>query len=365
MKKLIGKMMNSQDFEQLVEDGQEFIKNLADSERVLLLHHSDIDGYSSAALFIIGLKKLNINNVDAIDMDVGQIEPFLETEKAREYDKIIIVDIDIPQLKGRLNGFDAKLLILDHHIPRKNLNGKNIIYINPRFKDEEIYQPASYVSYKFLSGITDMKEHEWLAVLGTAGDYAYEDCRDLMDKWTDAREKDDVPKTEFWRVGNILYSAILLADLDYKESMKPSDILKLLVEARGLDDIKSDYRLKEADRKFGEIYEATEKEFWKNSEEFGDIIISTIRPSIKKVGGPLITRVSTEHKDKIIFLLEKRGDIFKIHARYQLGTIHLGKLMEKFGIGGGHRHAAGGSIKITELKPFKERLIKELSSLRK
>jgi len=360
---ILGRIRKSPDYNEVVKKGIDFIHRMKKSDNVLIIHHTDIDGYSSAALFLKGLERMGYDNIETLDMDVENLEILSKGSKIQKFDKIIIVDIDVPHLKKPLNKLKSEILIIDHHIPRANMNGKNVVYINPRFEDEELYRPASYVCYKFLSKIIDMKDFEWIAVLGTVGDYAYKDCKDLLNEWIEAEDKDDLPKTDFWKAGNMLYSAIILTKM--KDSkLKASEILDILANAEGIKDIKSDFKIKKADKEFERIFNRIKEEFWKNAETFDDIIVSTIRPVVKKIGSPLVTQISSENKDKIIFLLEKRGDKFKISARCQSGWIHLGKLMEKCCGGGGHRHAAGGMIPISGLDDFKKKIVKEIDSLR-
>jgi len=272
---------------------------------------------------------------------------------------MIVVDIDAPMLKPEFERIGAKTMIIDHHMIRTDLNSKQITYINPRFIDEEIYQPASYIVYKLLSSFTKISGREWLAVLGTVGDFGFEDCRDILGKYMDVKSKDEVTKTKFWAVGRMLYGVIIAVSVE-SSGVTPKGILEILSGAKDIDGLAEDKTLVAANEMFEKEYERCKAEFWKNAETRGGVIIGTIGSPLRRLGSALATDISIEQLDKIIMLLEKRGENFKAHARCQSGRVHLGKLMEKCCHGGGHRHAAGGSIEMNEVASFKARIFREL-----
>jgi single-stranded DNA-specific DHH superfamily exonuclease len=335
----------------LFEKGRNFFKNISPTEKILLIHHTDTDGYCSGAIFLAAFKKLGKSEkVDLAAVANDGLEDLIKSEKINSYDKIIILDIDAPYLEDDFKNFKGQIFIVDHHTIRKDLNSDKIVYINPRFENEEIYQHASYISFKLLSSITDLKDKEWLAVLGTVGDFAFDDCRDLLDKWVGVETKDGLIKTKFWQVSKTLYGAIIV---DTK------NVVEMLLKYEGVSELESDNTLLAGYNKFEKELAMIKKDFWKNVEEIDNVIISKIDPSLKRVSSVITTNVSLEHKDKIIILLEKRGENFKISARLQSGKTHLGKLLEKCCSlsGGGHRNAAGGLIRASDFEDFKNCVI--------
>lgn len=341
------RQLKKRSLSELFEKGQKFIESIKPSEKVLLIHHTDTDGYCSGAIFIAALKKLGKGeNVDLVAASNDDLEDLIKSEKINSYDKIIILDIDVPYLEGEFKKFKGQILIVDHHSIRKDLNSDKIVYINPRFENEEIYQPVSYIAFKLLSSITDLKDKEWLAVLGTVGDFAFDDCRDLLDKWVDVKAKDDLIKTRFWQVSKILYGAIIV---------NPENVIEMLLKYEDISELESDVILLAGYNKFEKELEKIKKEFWENAEEIDNVIISKIDPSLKRVSSVITTNVSLDHKDKIVILLERRGENFKISARFQSGKTHLGKLLENCCSlsGGGHRNAAGGLIRVSDFEDFK------------
>ena len=354
-KNRLNKSSKKKNLNDLFKKAKIFIESIKDSESVLLIHHKDVDGYCSGALFISALKKLGKNNgVEIVAATNDGLQNIMKDKKTKSYDKIVILDIDAPYLKKDYENFKGKILIIDHHTIRKNLDSENLIYINPRIENEERYWPASYVVYIFLCSIVDLKELEWVAVLGTVADLAFEDCKEILGKWITAESKDDLVKTEFWQVSKMLYSAIII---------ETSNVLDMLLKYKDLSELKSDQNLLYADKKFEKEYKSLKDGFWKNAEKINNVIFYEMDPPFKRMSSVLATDISLENKDKVIIILEKRGDKFKISARVQTGIPHLGKLMEKCCSlnGGGHRTAAGGAIKVSDLEKFKNCIISNTS----
>jgi len=339
---------------EMFDKGKIFIENLKPADKLILVHHKDADGTYSAAIATIALQRLN-KKVDKIV--TGTTEKSDEIISAiKNYNKVIIVDIGIDILFKGLNKTDKEILYIDHHLPVDEKLNENIVYINPRLEDDRIYQPATYVVYKFFSQLVDLSDKEWLAVVGTIGDYGYEDCRDLLDRYIKVKEKGDIWKTK--------YGKVVIETVGAATEIGFGNLLKILIETDGFEELTRNKKIKTAYKKYENLYETAKKQFWKNAEKFDDVnlIFSVLSSKVERVGSAIATETSTKYPDKIVFLLERIEGFYKIHARYQKGNINLGKMLREMGVGGGHGPAAGGKIKIKELNDFKRRLIKELES---
>jgi len=338
------------------EKGKTFIENLKSSDKIILVHHKDADGTYSAAIITIALKRMNKKIGKII---TGTTENSNEIVKSIEkYNKVIIVDIGIDLLFKELNKLDKEILYIDHHLTVDSKLSEKIVYMNPRLENDKIYQPATYVVYKFFSQLVDISNKEWLAVIGTIGDYGYEDCRDLLDKYITVDDKRDIWKTKYGKAAIETVGAATEIGFD--------NLLKVLVEAKSFEEVIENKKIKIAYGKYQTLYENAKKRFWENAEKFADanLIFSVLSSKVERVGSAIATESSTRYPNKIIFLLEKIDGFYKIHARYQKGKINLGKLLREMGVGGGHGPAAGGKIKIKDLDNFKERLIGELRRLK-
>jgi len=336
--------------DKLFERGLEFIKKIEPKDNLFLIYHTDVDGIVSAALTFTALERLGIKVFKTIPRS---IEGRKEIPKdLKECDKAIILDLPIENFQ-ELKNSKKDIFIIDHH-PSKDVNSKKIVYINPRFEKKEVYKPTSYIVYKFFSDIIYLEDKEWLSVVGTVGDFGFEDCKDLLKKWTKVNKKSGILNTKFWKIANKIRGASL--------ELSKNDVLKILTSAKNLEELNRNEKILSSYKKYEKIYIQGKREFWRNAKEFKklNLIISKIS---KNIGSDLTNEISAKYPNEIIILLEKMGQNYKVHARYQKGKIHLGNLMKKLVCGGGHRQAAGGKIKAKYLEAFEKKLIEELKKL--
>jgi oligoribonuclease NrnB/cAMP/cGMP phosphodiesterase (DHH superfamily) len=207
--------------------------------------------------------------------------------------------------------------------------------------------------YKLFSKIVDLADKEWLAVLGVASDYAFDDCVDMLKKWTEAKTREELlTKTNIGKAAIEISNALFELGFD--------KVVSILDSAKGFEDVMENQEIKVASEKYQKLYDECMKEFWDKSQKIGRVIFSTINPPHEGMGSGIVNRVSRENPDKLIFLFEDMDDKYDIDARFQGEGVHLGKLMEKLVGGGGHRNAAGGIVAKNDLKPLKKRILKEL-----
>jgi len=341
---------------ELFERGILFIKEIENTNRVLVIHHKDVDGLVSAAILLRVFEKIGLKVTEVTASSNEEIEDVIK--KIKDFDKIIILDIDICYLKEQLVSLNKDILLIDHHPPRTDLNTEKIVYINPRLELPEIYQPVSYILYKFLSRLTNLKDIEWLAVLGTIGDYGFEDCIDLLENWLNIRNKEGLIKTVFWK--NVKMMNGVITELGYDNALR---VVKGMVS---LEDFEKNEEIKEVYEKFNEKLKEVEQMFWRNTRtiEELDLIISEIETDYRALTSFLSSELGIKHPDKIIVLMRKKNGKYVINVRYQGEGIHLGEMMKKctkdLNGGGGHPHAAGATILAKNKEIFEERLIEEL-----
>lgn len=340
---------------ELFEKGRGFLKEINLKEKLVLIHDGDVDGFVSAAIALEALKRLNIKVLRILVVTSEDINKVLD--RVKKYDRIIILDVPMDRPEDGLLKIKNKILYVDHHFS-KDLNRKNIVYINPMLKNPEIYQPTSYVAYKFFSSLVNLKDKEWLAVIGTIADYGFQDCKDLLKKYVKVDRRENVWKTKFGKAVMLINGAIAI--------LKPKDVLKLLTSAKNTDTITKSRKIKSAYKMFLKEYNRSKLRFWKNVEKIDNmLLLSTIRTKYRRVGSTLATEIGSKYPNKMVMVLERRDGLYKIHARYRIyekSKFHLGRFLYKCckGLGGGHRQAAGGSIAVRDFKKFKNRLIKEL-----
>jgi single-stranded DNA-specific DHH superfamily exonuclease len=331
--------------DELFKRGHEFLKDIKPDEKVALICHNDVDGICSGALVKIGLERLGISLSEIIP---GYYSKLIETLRELEDDKIIIVDVGSSHKVAQ--HLTKPTLYIDHHMVKGDINNDRIVFINPRLDDPEVYQSASYIVYKFLSEVVDLGNMEWMAVLGAVGDFAFEDCRDLMEKFG-IKTKDGMEDTRFGKASFALTGTLHILGFE--------KVMSILLASRNLEELMGNEEIRESSENYRELYNKEMDNFWKNSESVGNVVFSEIKPAYRGMGSSVVNEVSRKNPDKIIFLFEDIGDKYDIDARQQ-GDVNLGKILEKICGGGGHKNAAGGMIEKTELEDFKKVLLKEI-----
>jgi len=335
------------------EKETQFLLRMKPTDRVILIYDADVDGVSSAAIALSGLKKLKMKNVKSAHRS-WEVTNNL-SELVGRFDKGIVLDVPTPLIEKHLKKVKKDLLVVDHH-PSKDVSSKNVVYINPRLKRKEIYQPVSYLTYKIFSKVADMNEKEWLAVVGTVGDYGFEDCKDLLKNHLKIRKKEEIWKTKLGKTAMMINSSIAV--------LGSEKTLEVLASTKGLEEFRRNKRIIFSVRRFEKEFERAKFEFKKNLEIYVDfnLIFSKIKPKFPRLGSTLSTYLATKYPNKFIIILEELNGSYKVHGRMENGKIHVGKLLKKLSNGGGHREAGAGNIDKKELNKFKSNLTKELGS---
>jgi single-stranded DNA-specific DHH superfamily exonuclease len=348
--------LKKKSLDELFKQGIAFLKGKG---RFLLIHHKDADGLCSAAVFLKVAKSLGVEPTKVVASSNEEAAQMLD--EMRSFERIVILDIDISYLKKELDDSEKSMLIIDHHPPRQDLSSEKIVYINPRLLDPSVYQPVSYLMWKMFSKVANIREAEWMAALGTIADLGFEDCKDLIEKFTDSRRKYDLPKTVIWKDAEMLDG--YMAERGY------ADAMKLILKFKSFDEFRKDGEVKAIYERFSERYGTVEKMFWRNAKEMKEInlLISEIDSDDRVVSSLLSTNLALERPGMVVIIMRKTDGMYAINARCQREDINLGDIMirsaDDLNGGGGHANAAGGTIKERNGTLFRERVIKELGSL--
>jgi len=327
---------------------ERFLRSLRFEDKVFLIFDGDVDGIVSCLITKIAFDKLGIKFSKITD---GRFEK-IKFSNLTNFDAGVVVDVPTGIQKKFLKTTKKKMLVIDHH-PSEDMNSKNISYINPRLMKKEIYQPTSYVSYKLFSDFVDLKKIKWLAVVGTVGDYGFDDVKDIYKNEINVGRKEDIWKTNYGRAATRINAAIAVFG-----SEKAFGILK---SCRSLGDIFRNKKFREAHKKFSKEFWSAERSMKKNSEFYADInlFFSIIEPKYSRITSALATKTGTTNPNSFVVLAERTGKKYNIHGRMQNGTIDVGGVLKNFG-GGGHREAGGCTIDAKEMPFFKRRLIEIL-----
>jgi len=328
----------------LFDKALSFVEEIRPKEKVALIYDTDADGISSAALVLHAFKKMRKKISKTFPSSFEIVRSFNSVVK--RFDKVVFVDVPTDFIDRYLIKTEGNLLVIDHH-PGNDLNSKNILFINPRLENPEIYQPVAYVVYKIFERF--IKDNKWVAKLGIVGDFGVDDCKDFVK----VRNRKNIWKTVFGKAAMMTASAISV--------LGPEATLKILVASKNLNEFVRNRKIVLANKEFEMELKNKKDEFYKNLELKGKLMVSEISSRYKKTGAILVTMISTENPEKIVVLIEDIGKKYRIHGRNQSGLIHVGKLFKKICDGGGHRPSGAGTIKKEDIGKFKKRLLRELT----
>ncbi len=326
-----------------------FLKNLNRGDRILIVFHRDADGLCSAVIAREALERIGLDS----DIMVSHLENTakLKALAKSEYTALIFLDLALDHLKGGFWNAEQKALLIDHHPFHKNLNSKNVVHFNSHFFSEG-YLPASYLTYKIFSELADIKEFEWISVLGTIADYGYDDCRDLLDKYISVSEKKEMFGTKYGKAAGMINGASFFLGFE-----KMADILS---SASGIDEFIRNRRIGRYYEKFSREIESLKKEFFEKAEKTGKVYFAHIESKIDRIQSSLLTRLSTENPEKVLIIFHKAKNNIKLSGRAQTGY-DLGRIFKKAaefagGSGGGHKPAAGAMIPAENIEKFRKKV---------
>jgi single-stranded DNA-specific DHH superfamily exonuclease len=330
---------------------------LGESGKKILVYHRDADGVCSAAI----LMKI-FPEFESIPREGPIIDKKFFRYIISEKPKILLF-LDIPAdqewekiLKFRESLPDLKIMIIDHHVPEKDMNSDRVIHINPRFLRSELYIPASCVIYELLRKMKyDVESYLWISLTGIIGDYGVKDCEWMFKEFAKTSE---TPRSRLFKVSNIISSAITLKGFKGAEKA-----LELLLKSEGYEDFEKSGQLKKWNTVVQGEVRRISNDFEKRKEVFKKerLIFYEIK-SRMNITSIIATVTAEKHPNEIVIIRKKSGDFWKISLRYQAGKVSVGdfaKFASKgIGSGGGHIKSAGALVNNWE--EFRKRVFKYL-----
>ncbi len=341
----------------------------------ILFYHRDADGVCSAALMMlmypdmVPVPRTGPSMEEKFVSDVIKQRPdlvvFLDMPVDQEWEKIEKIKKQLPE---------TKILIIDHHIPEKNLNSGNVVHFNPKFK-KDVYLPASYLVYRILEKIEkDVKEFIWIACMGVIGDYGFDECKDLLKECKKAYHGllgDDPFKSKLGRGVELISAAITLKGVrganNALETLLTTDSYGEFANSKELNEWK-----KIVNKEFDDIiknFEAEEKKARKNKSNQVEVypklnLIIYILDTKLSMTSAISSNLAIKNPDKTIMIVKRSDDEWKISMRNQSGKVNLNEIVKKavkgIGSGGGHIKAAGAFV--NDFEEFKKRFVNGLSS---
>jgi len=349
-------------------DSKELMGILDSAKKKLLVYHSDIDGVSSAVLMLKFFEGFDRIPREGPFMDGS----FMRELSASAPDVIVFLDIPIDQEWEKLELLqkklpDTRVIVIDHHIPEKNLNSPKNIHINPRFR-KNVYLPASYLVYRLLEQMgKKVQPLIWLAAIGVIGDYGFEDCGDLLrecEKLYPGTLGKDPFKSKLRDLSDFILSSFILEGLDGVEKS-----VRMLLRMKAHGEVEKNPYFSSCNKKIaGEMtkilkdYENRKRE----NEQLGLIFYRV--DSRLNLASTISTIIAEKNPDKVIIIEKYSAQWVKISARCQAGDVNLNLVMKEassgIGSGGGHEKAAGAMVLRKDLAEFEKRVAEKIFSIR-
>lgn len=348
----------------------DYLKNVEKSDKVVIIHHWDMDGISSSAIISKVLEKQR--GEPAEEVTIPAERSYHLTGKDHEIiddaDKLIVLDFNLKA--DELEELDEQLdvLVVDHHsfdrVP-------DVKFVNPREYDKDVYIPCSKVCLDIAADFGLEDELRWMAGLGIIQDFGVDSCPEVFEKLNERYEKylpEDLTQEELAKNCEYGRYSSVLNIKPYRDSRHFSKLAyQALINSKDLKELEA----QEEYRQVYEVYLEMQDEFEDAVEDYEEereinrdkMIIFFELESDFHITSSIATNMSTKTPEWIHLVIQLDEDEANISARCQSGRADLGSLMQKAlpkkalengAEAGGHKKAAGASMKPKYLEEFKE-----------
>ena len=336
------------------EEFWKFIDAISKEDKVGIITHLDLDGFSSAIFLeeILNSKGIKVELIFFVGYKLGMFEKILPAFKKSNVTKVFLTDMyaDGTDSEGfeKLKQF-ADLFVIDHH-PVINKEAKNTIKTQGA-------DCSAYAIFDLGKEIIDEKKWKMLLYATMIAEMSYkspENMEFIRKDYPDVHEDNiiDTPPGKLAKIinGALIYFSSLKKDLkEIYDLIKKQDFEKL-----------KDYN-KEVEEEIQFYLDKIKKEAEYYPEK--DLYFYYFNPkfNITSVVGTLF---SNKHKDSSLIVVSDIDDkMMKVSARNQNKKQDMGALLKKGiqglkeAVGGGHIPAAGGSFLKKDLNKFKENIL--------
>lgn len=352
----------------------DYLEDVEEDDRVLIIHHWDMDGTSSSTIISKILERRRGRPADDVRIPSERAYHLEEAdrEEVEEADKLIILDFNLEadELEQLQEDYDIDILLVDHHSFGR---APELPFVNPRQQDAEAYVPCSKICLDIAEEIGEDEDLDWIAGLGVIQDFGVDSCPELFERLDekygkyfpeDLTQEELAKNCEYGRYSSVLNikpyrDSQHFARLAYQALMKSEDLMEL--EAQ--EEYRQVYEVYlEMQDEFNRLMEDYEEEREINRDEC--VIFFEIESDFH-ITSSIATNMSTKTPDWI-HLVVQRDDKINISARCQSGRVDLGALLQQAlpegardegAEAGGHRKAAGASMPEEYYDEFKENFV--------
>jgi len=328
--------------------GKTFVQNLKGT--TVVVHDSDTDGCSSAAVFVHCLKKKGVKAVPMVTQD-AVIHSNVQRQIAKlKPDNLIILDLggeahDYIRSKSR----HMKIMVVDHHHLKENADFGRALVLNPHVFNipEYLNPPTAYLSY-IICNVLD-----WVSALGVVADKGHASCFEFLDRTSKKYGVD------FEKLKDYTNAADVMRDSEY--------IVEALLEAKRPQDIAKNRKLAAYEEEFSAEVKRLLDLHKEKAEFYKDVrlIIYNIETEYSLRGG-IANKLQQLYKGWTIVIAEKQGGNYAMSMRTTNEKVDLVKIIGsstanlKEAAGGGHTKAAGCKVLYKDKGLFTKTFIKTI-----
>ncbi len=356
---------------ELLKPATGFLEEIKPEEKVVIVHHWDMDGSASAAIISKLLQGLRGKPADRVKIPSKRAYHLGDEDRdlLEDADRLIVLDFNLgaDELE-ELDDKYADVLVVDHH----NFDRKpDVAFVNPRTEDGDVYIPCSKICLDIAAEFEMEEELRWIAGLGVIQDFGVDSCPELFEKLNEDYEAYLPEELEQQQLAKNCEYGRYSSVLNIKPYRDSAHFAGLAYEALMASEDLKELEAQEAYRKIYEVYLEMQDEFNRAVENYEEerqidrqkMIIFFDIESDFHITSSIATNMSAKTPEWIHIVAQTGDNEVNVSARCQSGRVDLGELMQealpdeavKEGAeAGGHRKAAGASMKPRYYEKFKE-----------
>ncbi len=229
-------------------------------------------------------------------------------------------------------------------------------YYNP-YNNDKSHEPVSYLCYK----IVNEKKDIWLSIIGCISDcYLPNFYSEFEKKYPDLAKKN--PKSAF----ELLYDSEIgriarILDFSLKDTTtNVVKMMKFMMKVKGaLDILEENSKTKQILKRYEEVNSKYQELVKKAREQAGNKMVYFQYGGSLSLSSNLANQISYEFPDKVVVMVYLKGDVANISVRGKGDILKLTlKAIEGIegATGGGHKHATGAKMNVSDLPVFRKRV---------
>lgn len=312
--------------------GKTFLQNIKGT--TVIVHDSDTDGCTSAAIFTKFLQKKKIKAVPMVTRDA-----IIHENVQRQIAKLKPANLIVLDLGGEAHEYirnrsrHMQVMVVDHHRMPAALDFGRAHIVNPHiFKiPEQLNPPTAYLSFLICNTL------DWVSALGVVADKGHASCPSFL------RQMKTKYKADFERIKDYTNAADVMRDSEY--------IISAVLKAKKPQDLAKNKKLIAYEKEFSAEVSRLVGGHKAKTQFFHDIklLIYDIETKYSLRGG-ISNQLQQLYPGWTIIIGEKQGSHYAMSMRTSNNSVDLVQAIKasianlEDAAGGGHAKASGCKV---------------------